>query len=263
MAYFEDDRKGRKTIIIAIFIFSLILYFTGVMSGLYANKIIKEETEDTINTLTTETKNNIQQIDGKIDSLYLDIDEKTLDNSFHYILTEEERCNYYEKNIADLTQEIKKYWKILPYRIEEYEKNNQLSEEYNNTKKEYMLLSLKLWMNTKRNKNECDNNIIDGLYFYSSDCDNCIEQGQNLDYLNELIYKQNKTPVIFTIDYNLDVEILETIKEYYEINSTPTIMVNNLIFRDEIISSEEIIEELIRNGSLTNNTFLEEEVQNE
>ena len=49
----------RKAIIIVAIIVSLFLYLAGVFSGLYANKIFEERTEQNLNLIREESRRNL------------------------------------------------------------------------------------------------------------------------------------------------------------------------------------------------------------
>ena len=64
----EQSPKRRYIILFAI-ITSIILYLSGVFSGLYANKLIKESTQKDIFNLKTETSKDLELLQNYIDFL--------------------------------------------------------------------------------------------------------------------------------------------------------------------------------------------------
>ena len=59
----------RKGIIFLAIVISVILYLAGVYSGLYANKIIKEETEKDIETIKEKTEQDLDILETYLNFL--------------------------------------------------------------------------------------------------------------------------------------------------------------------------------------------------
>tara|TARA_Y100000310_G_scaffold342188_1_gene444203 strand:- start:1100 stop:1747 length:648 start_codon:yes stop_codon:yes gene_type:complete len=96
-------------------------------------------------------------------------------------------------------------------------------------KKYYSLLEIYDWMHYKDIKEKCgaDYDLI--LYFYSNkeiggvkECE-CDRQGFILGYVKE----KNPNVRIYSFDYNLDLEEINILKEIYDVENVPTIIVNN------------------------------------
>ncbi len=236
----KKDNK-RKGIILFAVIASIILYMAGVFSGLYANQLIRHETQEGISSLKYETEQDLDNLKEYVTFLEDSLKNMQLEQTFSQILTQKERCQFSRISLKELFNQLGFYWDKLPYRIEEYERNNKLTEEYLQLKKQYAHISIQTWVLAKNQHDKCDRNIVHGLYFYSSECDTCVNQGKQLDRLNVQIKEQGKDLVMFPLDFNSQETIIRNLLEYYSINSTPAVMINDKVFQGRVYSAEEII----------------------
>jgi len=238
----QNQPQKRKTYIILFAILaSIILYLSGVFSGLYANKLIKEATEKDIEILKKETAEDLEVLQNYIHFLDNNLKNMQLEETFSDTLTEENMCTFSIISLNELFNQISYYWSRLPFRIEEYEKYNELSEEYKLLKRQYAHLSIRTWILAKNQYERCNANLVHGLYFYSADCENCIEQGEELDELNKQVRAKGKDIVMFPIDFYLNETIVKNLKKYYGINTTPAIIVNDKVFQGRLFNSEELL----------------------
>ena len=83
-------------------------------------------------------------------------------------------------------------------------------------------------------------NVTHGLYFYSADCKECIEQGEQLDKLNNKVELSGKEMVMFPIDFNMDEPIVSNLKKYYRIDSTPAVIINDQVFQGRLFTAGEL-----------------------
>jgi len=236
----EPKIKKKHIILIAISI-SVVLYFSGVFSGLYANKLVKEATKEEISIFKEETEKDLKLLQGYIDFLDKNLKNTQLAQTFSETLTEEEMCDFSIISLKDLFRQLRFYWDRFPYRIEEYEKYNEPSEEYNLLKQQYAYVSIRTWILARNQYEKCNANLVHGLYFYSADCDECIKQGEQLDKLNEKIRDQGKEVIMFPIDFYLDEPIVANLKTYYGITEIPAIIINDEVFQGRLFSSDELL----------------------
>lgn len=237
----QDWPKRKMHIILFAVIASIILYLAGVFSGLYANKLVKEATEEDISKLKQETLQDLEALQNYITFLDSNLKSMQLEQTFSETLTKEEMCTFSIISLNELFKQLGYYWDRLPFRIEEYEKYNELSDEYNLLKQQYAHLSIRTWILARNQYVKCSMDLIHGLYFYSADCEECIHQGEQLDKLNEKAKALNKEIVMFPIDFYLDNPIVTNLKKYYGINSTPAIIVNDKVFQGRLFSSDELL----------------------
>jgi len=223
---------SKKTIILFAIAISIILYLAGVYSGLYANKIIKKETEENIISLKKETAQDLEAMQNYVNFLDSNLKNMQLEQTFIETLGPEEMCNFSIISFNELTSQLRFYWDRLPFRIEEYERNNKLSEEYLLLKQQYSHLSIRTWILAKNQYDKCKIDIVHGLYFYSSDCENCVEQGEQLDEVNKKVRSSGRDMILFPLDFKSDEPIIK---------STPAVMINDKVFQGRLYKAEELI----------------------
>ncbi|MCK5107131.1 MAG: hypothetical protein KAQ83_00205 [Nanoarchaeota archaeon] len=97
-------------------------------------------------------------------------------------------------------------------------------------KNDYFVIEARHWILTKRKNERCSNgdtelNETIVLYFYSNegDCHKCKEQGSVLVYLMQK-YKGMK---IYSFDINADSQVVRVIKNVYDIEGTPGLIIND------------------------------------
>ena len=235
----EQSPKRRHIIFFAIII-SVILYLAGVFSGLYANKLVKESTQKDIFNLKTETSKDLELLQNYIDFLDSNLKDMQLEQTFIETLNDEQRCIFSSISLNELFSQLSYYWSKLPYRIEEYEKYNELSEEYKTLKKQYAHVSIRTWILARSQYEKCNINLIHGLYFYSADCDECVKQGEQLDTLGRNIKQQGTEIIMFPIDFYLKEPIVENLKKYYNIKLTPAIVINDKVLQGRLFTASEL-----------------------
>ncbi|MEM5821271.1 MAG: hypothetical protein QXP34_03045 [Candidatus Aenigmatarchaeota archaeon] len=209
--------KREKRNIIRIISFTLILtlifYFIGIYVGFkifeffYTKELIEK-----INYLYFQTKSLNEEINSYKEIIFLDfLDKKTKCKLLENIIN---KVRDYSFNVIA---------KSLPYRVEEYEFESKLSDEYLKLKSEYMKMMSTSYFLTIKYKKECDTNISTLLYFYSSFCGaDCINQGEELDKLREY----NIDSYFFIIDKDWNLNEIKILNELFEINSVPSIVIN-------------------------------------
>ena len=218
----------RTNLIIIAAVISILLYFAGVLSGLYANTIIKAETQESLLSL----KNYVDLLDTNLKSIQME-------QTFAESLNHEQKCSFSSISMNNLISQLGEYWKRLPFRIEEYEKQNELSQEYLALKQEYTQLSIRTWIHARNAYYQCNTSLVPVLYFYSSECKDCLEQGKQLDILQKNNSNGSKI-MVFTVDMDSDELIVKSIKEYYNLISAPAIIADNATLQGRVISYEEL-----------------------
>jgi hypothetical protein len=237
----QQKIPSKKTIILVAVVVSVILYLAGVYSGLHANKILKKETEEDIRSLKQETAEDLEAMENYVDFLDSNLKNMQLEQTFIETLSHEEMCDYLVISFNELISQLRFYWERLPFRIEEYERSNQLSEEYLLLKQQYTHVSIRTWILAKNQYEKCNMDIVHGLYFYSSDCETCVEQGEQLDEVNRKVRAIGKDMILFPIDFDSDEPMIKNLKEYYKIKSTPAVMINDKVFQGRVYKADELV----------------------
>jgi hypothetical protein len=243
----------RKKWIIALAIFiSLVLYFAGVLSGLYANKVIKKETSQDISSLQEETRGNLAafrlETTQELTALqnytrFLDANLKSwqLEQVFLETLDESQMCNFSTISLNERIKQLQYYWERLPFRMEEFERTNKPSEDYFLLKKQYTQLSIQTWILARNQYEKCNTDLVQGLYFYSANCTICTSQGEQLDFFKDNLTKQGKQVLIFTVDAQSDEPMIQYLMTYYGISSLPALVINDQVYQGRLYTAEELL----------------------
>ncbi|MEM4755760.1 MAG: hypothetical protein QW594_01365 [Candidatus Woesearchaeota archaeon] len=253
----------RKSTIIAIaIVLSLLLYIAGVLSGLYANKLLKQETENNMNVLKNQTKKEvaaikeetqetIQYLQQNIHLLRDEFESIQIEQAFLDVLDPKEQCAYSTHALQTLIEKLQYYWQRLPERLEAYEQQETLSTEYQMLKQQYIDLSLRTWIIAKKRYNLCKTDMIQGIYFYSARCKECIRQGEALDKLKHLA--SNKEIMIVTIDFSSTNTIVAYLKEYYQLQEEdlPVLILNDHLFKNSVYEANELLQALEQKENAT------------
>ncbi len=226
----KQKQMSKRGLIIFIAIVAFTLYLTGVFSGIFANDLIEKK----VNTEITEIKSTI-------DNSALDLKGVQLQQLFIDNFQAKDKCKLLDIYVNQLYPQLNFYWDVLPARLEEYDKKTKLTDEYISLKREYIRLSLRFWLMSTKNYNECYNQeFIPLLYFYSKDCKNCLDQGKEFDKFNKEMKNINRTVIVFPIDADFEEDTVFMLKQYYNIKTYPATVVDGRLIQDKILSSEDL-----------------------
>src|SRR3989338_3027683 len=168
----KREMPSRRSIIIVATIISIIIYALGVFSGLYANKIIDKKVQEDLGFLKS-----------YIDVYSLDLKNMLIMQSLSEQI--EDKCLFSSLYLDKLREQLEPFWQKLPARLESYDREGEKSAEYDTLKREYIRLSLRIWLIAKQNYEHCSSDLVPILYFYDSTCKTCIRQGEIFDALKD------------------------------------------------------------------------------
>ena len=243
--------RSRKLVLIAAF-FSILLYLAGVFSGIYANKIFEKKTDSKLLTIRNEAQAEVvslkkdtlaefQSIKGNVTFFEKGLKDIQLEQSFVDTLNGSQKCNFLNISLGYRFRELKYYWSVLPFRLEEYERSNNLSDEYLALKDEYGSLILRTWLLAKSERDLCGARLIHGLYLYSANCTECVSQGEELDSFSELNAKNGIDTIMFPVDFYSRESFVRFLKDYYRINSTPALLLNDHVYQGHLFTASELV----------------------
>ncbi|RME30758.1 hypothetical protein D6789_04665 [Candidatus Woesearchaeota archaeon] len=250
----RSPRNPRRNFIIGVALFmSALLYLAGVLSGLYANKILEErtnthlaslknETEQDIRTLQEGTQEELQHLQNYINFLETTLKSMQLERLFAETLSQEQACAFSALSMQYLITQLQVYREQLPFRIEAYERDNELSEEYLQLKEQYNALSVQAWIVARNQHLACGTDLVYGLYFYSRDCENCVRQGEELDTFTLSLQREGKDVMLFTIDADSDDPLINIIKNYYSITAVPALIINDNVYQGRVFTANQLKE---------------------
>jgi hypothetical protein len=204
----------RKVKYVATFSLATLIFISGLIVG----QIIAEVKFKEFTAVATELKTSL---------LAMDTQEK---------IAEKYLCDV---DIFKLTEEKSKLGRRLAFLEEKYGKND---EKVIALKKEYSLLSIRQWLLVEEFKDNCYGNLTIILFFYSNrrNVSDSEIQGSILDYI---YYHYPKKVVIYAFDYDLDLEVINILKEVFGIKQVPSLIINQKVYTGLV--SREMIEELL------------------
>jgi thiol-disulfide isomerase/thioredoxin len=171
--------------------------------------------------------NNLKDIEAKIST---DI----MSSETQYALLAEASCKDLSGDV--LSKELNTFAEKLTYTEETVSKN---SADLLRLKTYYTLLQIKDYLLMKKISIKCNTKPVFILYFYSSDCPKCEQQGYVLTYLREK-YPNLR---VYSFDYNLANPALKTLISLHKIqNITPAMVINDKVYqgfidKDELITT--------------------------
>ena len=123
-----------------------------------------------------------------------------------------------------LSQELNVLAQKLTYTEETLGKN---SPDYLKLKTYYTLLQINDYLLMKKISAKCNIKLVFILYFYSTDCPECEQQGYVLTYLRRLYQNWR----IYSFDYNLDNPALRALISVYKVKgTTPAMVINGKVY---------------------------------
>lgn len=234
-----DKIPSKKSILILAIVIAVVMYLTGVFSGLYANKIMEHKVKQDL----SKVEQDMDLLKAYIDSSSLDL--KNIQLLQFFMDNIDQSCHFSQLYMSHLNDQLESYWRKLPSRLETYERENSETDEYITLKREYIRLSLRIWLIAQNNYNKCrDTDFIPLLYFYSEDCATCLEQGEILDSFREEMNLRNKSILVFAVDESFEDDTVFLLKQYYNLTKFPSIIVTNRIFQQDIISLEKLMDNI-------------------
>ncbi len=244
----------KRNVIIGVAIFmSALLYLAGVLSGLYANKLfeertnthleaLKSETEQDIRSLQAGTQEELQHLRSYIDFLETTLKSMQLERLFAQTLSREQACRFSGISMDYLIQQLQVYRDQLPFRIEAYERANELTPEYLNLKEQYNALSVQAWIVARNQHLSCGTDLISGLYFYSRSCDICVRQGEELDAFTARLRAQGRDVMLFTVDFDSSDPLINMVKQYYNLTQVPALVIDDTVVQGRLFTADELVE---------------------
>jgi thiol-disulfide isomerase/thioredoxin len=121
----------------------------------------------------------------------------------------------------------------------EFEENQDVSDLRKKiVMRRYVLDNLRYWLLAQESKEKCNLNIVPILYFYSTDCPSCPNQGTILTYYKKLFQEQ---VLVFPInlDFQSEEPMVEIMTSQFNVTKYPTLIISNkkyegVVKRDEL-----------------------------
>jgi thiol-disulfide isomerase/thioredoxin len=201
---------------------TIIVFITGVAIGWYLDE------------------NRVSFVKSKIDELEISFSNLALEEEFYRSLAIDSKtlCNIYISKTNDLAFQAGKLGSYL----ESFREISKFGlHDIESLKNKYFVLNLQLWLYMRKLREECNYNATTILFFYTSvkKCDDCITQGIVLDQLKK---KEPNKYMIFAIDVDSKLGIINVLKVYFNVTQMPTLIINEKQKLEGFISKQKLEE---------------------
>lgn len=116
----------------------------------------------------------------------------------------------------------------LRLEVAAYENSNKINNrEYTTVKKRYMNLLLQNLVQLRNYDESCSGEKVDIIYFYDDDCDACTDQATILTQIRQ---EYRKEVVVYPLDTELDMQPINFLLNYYDIERYPSLVVDGEVF---------------------------------
>jgi hypothetical protein len=217
---------------------SIILYVVGIFTGAFIYSFTESKTSQEFDRLHDE-----------IESYGRDLEAIELEQFYLASGQSEVGCKFIVTSLNRVQSDLDYFWNKLPEKLEVYEKYNPPDESYESLKREYMVVSLKAWLLSLSVREKCGEGMLPILYFYSRDCETCIDQG----YILDNIRSSTQTPV-YTLDLNLESDAISMLREAYGISRAPALVIGENSYQG-LVTYEELLGLLKKEGPKQQNPY--------
>lgn len=198
------DRKGTASRYIVTFSFATLLFIIGILIG---SAITSSKVESMMNTR---------------EELRLEM----LDLELQGALAEQEPCGNYV--IYGLGEKLDDLGTRLTMLEDQLGKNDARVIEL---KKPYTLLMIQHYILIKKRVEKCNENYSIVLFFYSNKPEYVEESKKQGFVLNYLAKKYGYEKIkVYSLDVDLNIGVINTLKETYNFTTTPTTVVNEKVY---------------------------------
>jgi len=177
-------------------------------------------------------------VKSKIDELEISFSNLALEEEFYRSIASNKDtiCNIYISKANDLALQAGKLGSYL----ESFREISKFGlHNIESLKDKYFILNLKLWLYMRKLREECNYNTTTILFFYTSmkRCEDCIAQGIVLDQLKK---SNPEKYMIFAVDVDSKVGIVNALKVYFNVTQVPTLIINEKQKIGGFISRQEL-----------------------
>jgi hypothetical protein len=188
---------------------AILLYVVGIFTGAFIYSFTESKTSQ-----------EFAKLHNEIESYGRDLEAIELEQFYLASGQSELGCKFIVTSLNRVQSDLDYFWEKLPEKLEVYEKYYPPDEGYESLKREYMVVSLKAWLLSLSVREKCGEGLLPILYFYSRDCETCIDQG----YILDNVRSSTQTPV-YTLDLNLDSDAISMVREAYGIDRAPALVI--------------------------------------
>lgn len=213
--------KIQKAVFWKALLLTLFIFVLGVLLGYYLES------------------SKISEIEQQQKQIEIDWADARLQNFYYQLMTPtSEFCKIAIDENLKFADKV--YQEGL--RLEDYEKTNRLKEEMIYEKKRYALLKIEFWMNSIFLKEKCDASYTNLVYLFKNDPNSIEKPKQDIQskVLWELKQKYGSDLMLIPFPMDLDLAVINMVKEAHNITSSPIILINEKIKIEGVKTIEEI-----------------------
>jgi len=191
------------SIYLKAFVISILIFLLGILVGLSIERFFVSD----LSSRASSIENSVQEIE--LEMLYF--------QSF-----DDYSCEFINEIIRKTNNELDE----LADKLLGYSETSVLftGEQIKNIKRKYTFLLIKDWLLQERVKRSCGTGTVTILYFYDTEgCNDCLVQG---DVLTALKNRFKDKVMIFPLDANMDVEMVNILMNRFNVTSTPSIVID-------------------------------------
>ena len=204
----SEDKMGKIStrIYLKAALLTFLVFIAGVAIGWYLDE------------------SRVSFVKSRIDELEISFSNLALEEEFYRSVATDTKtlCNIYISKANELALQAGKLGSYL----ESFREISKFGlHDIESLKNRYFILNLQLWMYIRKLREECNYTATTILFFYTSinKCEDCIAQGI---VLNQLKKKDPEKYMIFAIDADSKLGIVDTLKTYFNVTKVPALVIN-------------------------------------
>lgn len=186
---------------------SVLLYALGIVTGIYVQKSVPSSVESEINSIRKDVENAQQE--------YL-----------LFSFRGRESCPVLSSLSSDITSRLRG----LAGELIRLESSGEQGLKFAELKKEYGALSIRAWILRSLINENCGEEIVPVLYYYSVPCAACLEQGRVLDDLREEGVLDRAS--VYVLDKDIDQPLVRTLVKSHGISEAPAMVIGDTVYRE-------------------------------
>ncbi|MBN2203373.1 MAG: hypothetical protein JW700_04280 [Candidatus Aenigmarchaeota archaeon] len=204
-----------KTAIITIAVFVIGMYCGFVLDSMRVAEVESRLTE--------------------IDNLWNDV--RLMQSYIEKFSNNSEYCNFMLEENLKIGDKIYEEGLL----VEEYKDSNRFGSLFVTEKQRYALLDLQFWLNSIELKKVCNGNYSTVIYFYSQNIQNAEQKFQDM-VLWDLKQRCGPKIIYITFPSDMDITTIEIIKNIYNIEKIPSVLIDESILLESPASMETLEE---------------------
>lgn len=183
----------------------------------------------------------VDYVEGKRSDERVDYESLQVQYLYLSYLSTSKRNDSCEAFTATLNRYIKRT-DDTRIKLEDYiEKGNVYTEEFKRLKREYIQSQMNFWILSKKAQDMCNTDYVTAIYFHSTDCPDCKNQGYVLDYLKKMF---DEKLLVFAFDANFTEEpMIDLLMSTYKVTKTPTVVVEEKVY-DGFVDKDSLMKEI-------------------